>query len=522
MSKTTTLRGFLFTACAVFLLLANASPAVAKFVWTDYYDIEGVPLPEGIDPQIGGMDLNADGNLVACFHRGEVMIHDAKTGEWNLFASGLHEPLGLYVEDEGSILVVQRSELTRLTDEDGDGAADLYEVVCNDWGMSGNYHEFAFGLVKDSKQNIYVALGTASNGSGVREEVRGPWNDTGGLTHDMFLYGGSHGDWKEKKGAVPRMYARVPYRGCVLRIEPGSRKAKIHATGFRTPNGLFIDSDGQLWVSDNQGDWVGASKLHKVQRGGFHGHAASLLWDKNPPKVTPAKLPVAELDQRRVRAAALLPQGDCGNSPTQMLGLPPAFAPVNKATTGQILMGEMNSPRLARYMPDSVQGQAQGAIMHMLDSSSLGRGNNRMVFSPDGKTLFVGKTHLSWPGSEGLKKITYKGTPYLQVQSVKLLPDGFELFFNARVENTKQIEDYLIESYRILYTSKYGSPKDDLTTEKIASIDNKGRSIVIQLDTEPREDRIYDIRLSDRISSDLGDLSALRIWYTAHKVVESK
>lgn len=493
---------------------------MAGFQWEDYYDIVSLKSPEKVDTQIGGLAFNADGQLVACFHRGEVMIYDEVSSQWKLFASGLHEPLGIYIEEEGTILVIQRAELTRLHDKNADGVADFYEVVSNDWGMTGNYHEFAFGLVKDSKKNIYISLGTASSGAGAREEIRGEWNSTGGLTHEMFLSGGEFGDWKEKKKKVPRMYARVPYRGCVLRIEPGSSKAHVYATGFRTPNGLYMDSDDQLWVSDNQGDWVGASKLHRVVQGGFHGHADSLLWGQDPPTAVPASMPVAELDARRVKGAGLFPQGDCANSMTQILPLKESFSPLGNSDRGgkQLIIGEMNHSRIVNYLPDEVNGQHQGTGTHMLVTESIGMGNNRLLYSPDGTSLYLGKTHLSWPGREGLKKVTYNGKPYLRVESVKLTPNGFEFSFNARVDGPSELSQYQIESYRIAYHATYGSPKNELEVEQCSSVSAEGKVLTIELENRPRANRVYDITLPSTITSELSEISSNRFWYTAHQV----
>lgn len=492
----------------------------AAFLWSDYYDIVSIPSPNGVDSQVGGLALNSDGQLTACFHRGEVMVYDAELSEWKLFASGLHEPLGIYVEEEGTILVIQRSELTRLHDTDRDGLADFYELVSNDWGMTGNYHEFTFGLVKDSKKNIYISLGTASSGSGVREEIRGKWNPAGGLTHEDFLYGGKYGDWKVKKVKVPRMYSRVPYRGCVLRIEPGSSKAHVYATGFRTPNGLFMDADDQLWVSDNQGDWVGASKLHRVVEGGFHGHAASLLWSENPPDGTPADLPVSDLDAMRIKAAGLFPQGYCANSMTQILPLRKNFSPMSDFGSAKkpLIVGEMNHSRLVHYLPDVVNGQAQGAGTHLLNTATLGMGNNRLVYSPDGKTLYLGKTHLSWAGREGLTKVTYNGKPYLMVESVRLTPHGFEFTFNASIENTADISEFKIESYRIAYQAKYGSKKNELESETCSKAVIKGNILTLELSEKPKANRVYDITLPSTITSELSEISSNRFWYTAHQV----
>ena len=504
------------------LLLSALSPlsCFAEFAWENHYDFESITIPEDVDPQIGGMDLNAEGQLVACFHRGEVMIYDSPTKEWSLFASGLQEPLGILVEEEGTVLVVQRGELTRLHDEDQDGTADYYEAVSTDWGLSGNYHEFAFGPVKDSQGNIYVSLGTASNGAGVREEIRGEWNSTGGLAHEDFLSGGEHGSWSEKKKKAARMYARVPYRGCVLQIKPGSSKAEVYATGVRTPNGLYVDENDQLWVADNQGDWLGSSKLHRIEKGGFHGHPASLLWADNPPSVTPSKLPIKELEQRRIKSVGLFPQGECANSMTEILPFSSAFGPVsaNENSKEQLIIGEMNNPWLIRYLPDVVNGKQQGAAGHLIHSDSLDKGNNRLLYSDDSKSIYLGKTHLQWPGSEGIKKVTYNGNPYLLVESIKLTPSGFEFTFNAPISGFDDLSQYKVESYRSAYHSKYGSPKANLVNERCAKVYVDGVVLKVELSEAPKADRIYDIKLPEAITSELSDLSSTRFWYTTHEV----
>ena len=61
----------------------------------DYYSIENVATPNGLDAQVGGLDVMPDGRVVACFHRGEVYTYQPKTGKWTLFADGLQEPLGI-------------------------------------------------------------------------------------------------------------------------------------------------------------------------------------------------------------------------------------------------------------------------------------------------------------------------------------------------------------------------------------------------------------------------------------------
>ncbi len=508
-----------FTIQSIILLIAFQS-AFAQFAWEDYYDITTIPAPKGVDYQVGGIDINAQGELVACFHRGEVMIYNEKKQEWRRFASGLNEPLGLYVEEEGTILVVQRTELTRLHDKNTDGKADFYEVVSNDWGFSGNYHEFTFGIVKDSQKNIYISLGTASNGGGVDQEIKGTWNNTGGLEQEDFFASKKYGDWNERKKKIARMYARVPYRGCILRIKPGSLKTEVYATGLRTPNGLYMDKNDQLWVSDNQGDWVGASKIHRVEEGGFHGHPASLLWSDNPPSITPADMPRDELNAMRVKAPGLFPQGECANSITQPLPLKGNFGPITSKPSNpeQLIIGEMNHARVLRFMPDNVNGTHQGTGAHMLISNDLGAGNNRLVCTPDGKSVYFGKTHLTWPGREGIKKVTYVGKPYLMVESVKLTPTGFKFTFNAPINAPEDLDQYTLESYRIAYHAKYGSPKNELAQEPCSKVTVKGNTLTLELKEKPKSNRVYGITLPADITSELSDLSSNKFWYTAHSV----
>ncbi|HRG09130.1 MAG TPA: hypothetical protein PLJ08_11195, partial [Cyclobacteriaceae bacterium] len=62
---------------------------------------------------------------------------------YTLFASGLHEALGL-AWHEGALYTAQRGELTKLKDTNGDDRADVYETVYA-WPLSGHYHEYSFG-----------------------------------------------------------------------------------------------------------------------------------------------------------------------------------------------------------------------------------------------------------------------------------------------------------------------------------------------------------------------------------------
>lgn len=237
-------------------LLAFCLLSLPAFGWTENFTFEEIPNPPGIDPQVGAMETMKDGRIAVAFHRGEVMIYDPSSSSWSLFASGLQEPLGMLVEDESSILVMQRAELTRLKDTDEDGSADEYETVFDGFGMTGNYHEFSYGPARDAEGNLYIVLGVASNGAPMAEEIRGEFSEIGEVDRagmsDMV-------NWKQLRNKAGRMYSRAPYRGWVLKLSPDGSKMEPYASGFRSPNGIGFDSKGRLLITDNQGDWKGCN-----------------------------------------------------------------------------------------------------------------------------------------------------------------------------------------------------------------------------------------------------------------------
>lgn len=205
---------------------------------------------------------------------------------------------------------------------------------------------------------------------------------------------------------------------------------------------------------------------------------------------------------------------------TQIQSFENAFSSVKKdlKDSGQLLLGEMNHSRLVRYMPDVVNGKKQGTATHFLSTSALDHGNNRLIYSADKKSLYLGKTHLSWPGRKGMKKVNYTGKPYLIADSVKLTPKGFVFEFNTDIEASTAAEDYKIESYGISYHIRYGSKKRGLIQEPVAQITVKGNTLTLDLKKNPKADKVYDIRLPKSITSELSDISSSRYWYTAHEV----
>jgi glucose/arabinose dehydrogenase len=451
------------------ILLASAAMGRAD---EPAFKVDTIPTPKGVAAEVGGLDITPSGKVAACLHDGQVWMYDPASGKWSQFAEGLHDPLGLYAKSDDELIIMQRPELTRLRDSDGDGAADEYMTITDDFGMTGNYHEFAFGPAVDKDGNYFIAMNCASSGAGVRFEKRGEF----------------HANWYDG-----RMYSCVPWRGWVLRVSPAG-KVTPWAHGFRSPDGIGFDSSGDLFITDNQGDWLGTSKLFLVKRGAFHGHPASRVWTEGF-EGKPLDRSAEELDAMRRRATVLFPHGIMANSPTQPIEIPERFGVFG----GQLLVGEMNSARLLRVMLDEVDGHTQGACVVLLDNGGLAKGDHRFAFDADG-ALWIGMTTRGyWVGDNGLKRVQFTGHTPLDVQTMKLTREGFELTFTKPVDaKTATAEHFAFERYRYEYHDKYGSPqmdKQSVAVKKL-TLSEGGRTATVALDPM-KAGFVYEMQLKD-------------------------
>ena len=80
-----------------------------------------------------GHDLLSRDSALLCTMQGDVwrldgLAEGTQPMRWRRFAAGLHQPLGLLIDEQG-IFVQCRDQLVRLVDLNGDGEADFYECV---------------------------------------------------------------------------------------------------------------------------------------------------------------------------------------------------------------------------------------------------------------------------------------------------------------------------------------------------------------------------------------------------------
>lgn len=468
----------------------------------DYFRIMKMSAPEGTLLEVGGLTVLPNGDLGVSTRRGDVFIVENPTSRrpfFRKFASGLHEILGLAYKN-GSLYCAQRGELTRLEDTNMDGKADVYETVYA-WPISGHYHEYSFGpkLVPDGS---FFVSGNVAFGN---EE----W-------------------WRGE--------SRVPWRGWMMHISADGSTMEPWATGMRSPCGLGM-INGELFYSENQGDWMGSGGVWQVKKGDFVGHPAGLRWTSlpnSPLKLTEEQV-YAQVDQRRTRnaegravkpenvvdekfktmfevkkaipqlktPAVWLPHGVLGISNSEILPIPEgAFGPF----AGQVLVGDQGQSKIMRVVMEKVNGEYQGVAFDF--RGGFQSGVLRMAWGNDG-SLFVGETNRGWgsagDANEGLQRLVWNNRVPFEMQTVKAMPDGFEIEFTLPVDkkSAEDLASYSVESFIYKYHPVYGSPTVNMEkcTVKGVKVSDDGLKARIIVDNM-RQYYIHNITLEGVRSRD--------------------
>jgi hypothetical protein len=493
--------GLLLSACIAFPSVPEPpSPGIPPRE-EDFYRIETIQLPPHVILEVGGMCLMPDGRLMVGTRRGEVWGH--REGEWKLFAFGLDEIMGLWPAATNQLVLSQRPELTRLTDTNGDGQADLFETVADQWNYSGHLYEWTFGPVQDRAGNLYGTLACWFF----------PW-----MKFDQNPYSGM----EIPPPSFHRPGSQTAWRGWCFQVSP-SGAFTAFASGLRSPNGLGFSPDDELFVSDNQGEYFGACMVFHVTRDAFLGHPNGLFWGAEATS-EPFKIPLEELERRRKLPAIILPFGVMGQSASQPLWDETGgrFGPF----AGQMFIGDQTKATVMRVALEKVDGEFQGACFPF--RSGFQSGNNRLLFDADG-SLLVGQTDRGWGAiggkPHGLQRLTWTGRVPFEMHTVHALPDGFEIVFTEPV-NPATAQDpgaYALQHFQYHYHRRYGSPQIEHTPVKISAIEVSpdGRRLKLRL-PELVAAKVYELRAPGLRAADGSPLLHETAWYTLNRIPELK
>ncbi|WP_049724100.1 family 16 glycoside hydrolase [Gilvimarinus polysaccharolyticus] len=400
-----------------------------------------------------GLAVAKDGTVVVATRTAGVWR--IKDGQWQLFAEGLFDSLGVQIEDDHGLqlIVGQKAELTRITDTDGDGLGDSFETLFDAHSYHGNYHTYLHGPTRGADGAYYINLNLAHADEAVYK---------------------AGGDYMGTQGGLS---------GWSVRVQPDG-EFDLFANGLRSPAGLATGPEGKLWYTDNQGEFVGTSKLFLLQGGKFYGHPSSLV---DLPKMKPdsPEIQWPQVADTREQAVVLLPHNSVANSPGHPLwdstqGKFGAFA-------GQMLIGDQTQSNLLRITTEQVGESRQGAVMPFM--SGLASGVMRGVFLPD-NSLLVGQAGRGWQAKGGhvaaLQRIRWDGkTVPVAITTVEATANGFTIRFTQPLtaSDVDALSQALaVKSWVYRDAPDYGSPELDMRDEQVAvSPAEDGLALVVVL-----------------------------------------
>lgn len=458
----------------------------------EYYRIVEVPVPPALALEVGSFCALPNQRLGIGTRRGEILIvsgaFDAiPAARIQRFAAGLDEVLGLGYRD-GAFYATQQTEVTRISDRDGDGRADRFENLSDVWGFE-HYHEFAFGSPVMPDGSIYVALGLS----------------------ESYHY-------------------KAPYRGWAFQITADGKSIPI-ASGVRSAGGVGPNEHGEMFYVESQGPWNGSCSLKHLKPGGFMGHpisypaydlplAAGMGGKPLEPKNQSRLYDEAKRIEQLVPYAVVFPYRKMGQSITafRVDTTEGRFGPFH----GQIFVGDFALSVVMRATTEKVDGVWQGACYPFREG--LGNGILAVEFSPKGY-LVTGGTNRGWPvrGNRRfvLERLEWTGRTPFEIKRVVARPDGFLLTFTLPVDpiSAADVRKYRLSSFTHVYQKFYGSPEVDKTTPRVvrADVAEDARSVRLRVEGLV-EGHVHAFDLGGLRSESGTELLHTKAYYTLNRI----
>ena len=396
---------------------------------------------------------------------------DGLEDQLQLFEEGLASPFGI-IADGDDLLVAHKPEILRLRDTDGDGRADVREVLATGWGFSDNYHDWTCGIIRDSKNRLYVGLGS---------------------------------DYSQPK----RPKEKGLWRGKVLRIDPNGKITPV-AHAFRYPTGLAINSHDDIFITDNQGVQNCFNEINFLIPGSHYGMASRHEEPKNRPAQS-AALQVPHPWTRSVNGLFFLPTN----------------TPAGLADHG--IGCEFNGRFLIRFTHENINGTKQGAV-YPFSRRNAGTGTDNFLGPLCGAVakngdIYIGSIHDSgWLGGRNTGSIVrLKRTGNLPngIREVRATPNGFQLEFFRPVDETQatQADNFTISAYQRVWHGGYSTPDSGRHKVNITRADISADLKTITLTVDRlRTGFLYEVHCKQIGNNKREDLWPTTAHYTMHNI----
>jgi len=434
---------------------------------------ESIRLPIMNQLMPSGICWRPDGKLVACSLKGRVWLledtdRDGVEDDARPISNELSTPYGIFAGDQ-YVDVINKFGLVRLTDEDGDGFMETNQLVASGWGHTDDYHDWAIGLPRLDDGSYFVGLPCQQD---------------------------------------DRSSAGARYRGKVLKLvpreptddDPRLFEIRVVSAGHRFPMGLALNTENELFVTDNQGNYNPFNELNHVTNGAHFGFINKLEQKANA-SVSALTLPAIDIPHPWTRSVNGICFLDAPNTQAELAAA--SFG----VFAGQLIGCEYDTQRLIRMSVQKVEDTFQGAAYPFSYAKPL-RGEPLLgpivcSVSPRGD-LYIGSIRDSgWGAGDNVGELVRLRVKLDEVPAgiaeVQAVPDGFEIRFTKPVDESLAVDsaNYLVSSYTRVSTPQYGSPDVGRRVEKVQSIELlDSERVLIKVD-QLRENHVYEFRLKD-------------------------
>ncbi len=154
---------------------------------------------------------------------------ESVSATWRRVASGIYEPMAIETGLNDELFVLGRDQITELVDTDGDGIFDQHLCRSDQFIQSLQTRDYSTSLAVQADGSFLLAKG--------------------GIYHQK--------DLDSDVGQLDR------HRGTVLKISSDGLQVETLAEGLRMPF-VGLSSSGQPLVSDQQGQWVPSTPIHRL------------------------------------------------------------------------------------------------------------------------------------------------------------------------------------------------------------------------------------------------------------------
>ncbi len=330
-----------------------------------------------------------------------------------------------------------------------------------------------------------------------------PVTFTGFCNHDGFIYFGIGGYKK---------YVTEKEPGYIYKVDLKTGAWTHFVRGMRMPNGVGVKkSTGDLFFTDNQGEWRKANPIYHMVEGKHYGYPTQLTQTSWAPPPPPDSIQ---------QPAIWIPYRTVGNSPTDMFELNQGeFA-------GQFLMGDIHMGKVHRAYLEKVNDVYQGAVFTF--SGILEAGIQSILQGPDG-TIYGGGLGSPAPSSwsylgrlSGLMKWQRNGKELMDIHRINSTNVGFDITFTDPIRETDlKPENFWVRSWHYgKAEQKYGGVAEDTRDMKITRLEMSPDRKTVALSIEGlQKGRVYQFSFSSGMQSQSGSpLWFPYAWYTLNEI----